>query len=180
MVPSQKFYESSSPTIFVCWFLLLVMYSLMGGISNYSYVPKRRCKPIWQLFFFFSKKKLGEKPTDLIRWWRSLVGWNAGRGSWNEGADGGKKDLELVLGRFAQPFFVVQRLKKGKNTADYGQTWGMFPDDWLIHQNGWLEYTKYSQICGPNVVDVESKDVVAYIICSASYSPPAVCHAAEK
>lgn len=41
----------------------------------------------------------------------------------------GKKDLGLVLGRLAQPFVVVQRQKTEKNTADYGQTSGMFPDD---------------------------------------------------
>lgn len=88
-------------------------------------------------FFFFSKKKLGEKPTDLIRWWRSLVGWNAGRGSWNEGADGGKKDLELVLGRFAQPFFVVQRLKKRKEHSRLWSDMG-YVSRWLIDSSKWM------------------------------------------
>lgn len=140
MVPSQKFYESSSPTIFVCWFFCWSI-AVLWGVSQTILMSLKEDASQFDNFFFCRLKVGWETNPPKSRWWRSLVGWNAGRGSWNEGADGGKEDLELVLGRFAQPFVVVQR-PKTERTQQTMVRHGVCFHDWLIHQNGWLEIHK--------------------------------------
>lgn len=138
MVPSQKFYESSSPTIFVCWFFCWSIAVLWGVSQTILMSLKEDASQFDNFFFCRVKSWVRNQPTQIKV--VTIPGWMECRKRFlKRRCDGGKKDLELVLGRFAQPFFVVQRLKKTERTQQtmvrHGVCFQMI--DWFIKMDDW-------------------------------------------
>lgn len=136
MVPSQKFYESSSPTIFVCWFFCWSIAVLWGVSQTILMSLKEDASQFDNFFFCRVKSWVRNQPTQIKV--VTIPGWMECRKRFlKRRCDGGKKDLELVLGRFAQPFFVVQRLKKQKEHSRLWSDMG-YVSRWLIDSSKWM------------------------------------------